>query len=73
MPSARYPVTSFTPPTTGSMEARVRVLAEAVSRKADQTAEPMYAAVLLQAPGGAVWRVSVDDSGALQTAVVTRS
>jgi len=59
-------------PTTGSLESRVRVLADVVSRKADQTAQPMFNSVLLQAPGGAVWRVSVDDSGALQTAVVPR-
>jgi hypothetical protein len=59
-------------PTTGSLESRVRVLTDAVSKKADQTAQPMFNSVLLQAPGGAVWRVSVDDTGALQTAVVPR-
>jgi hypothetical protein len=58
-------------PTTGSLEARVRVLASVVSGKADKTTQPMFNTVLLQAPGGAVWRVSVDDTGTLQTAVVT--
>jgi hypothetical protein len=47
------------------------VLAGVVSGKADKTTQPMFNTVLLQAPGGAVWRVSVDDTGALQTAVVT--
>ena len=70
---ARFPATSVTVPTTGSLESRVRVLADIVSRKADETAQPMFNSVLLQAPGGAVWRVSVDDAGALQTAVVPRS
>jgi hypothetical protein len=59
-------------PTAGPLEARVRVLAQVVSNKADKTAQPMFNAVLLQAPGGAVWRVSVDDTGALQTVVVSR-
>lgn len=70
---ARFPPASVTVPTTGSLEARVRVLADALSRKADQTAEPMFAGVLLQAPGGAVWRVSIDDTGSVQTEVVARS
>jgi len=69
---ARFPPTSVTVPTTGSLEARVRVLAEAVSRKADQTAEPMFSSVMLQAPGGAVWRVSISDAGILTTNVVPR-
>jgi hypothetical protein len=58
-------------PLSGPLESRVRVLAEAVSQKADQTAQPMFSAVLLQAPGGAVWKVTVDDTGALQTSVVS--
>lgn len=70
---ARFPATSVTVPTTGSLESRVRVLADAVSRKADQTAEPMFSGVLLRAPGGAVWRVSVDDAGGLTTSVVARA
>jgi hypothetical protein len=73
MATPRFPTTSFTAPTTGSLDARMRVVADAISRKADQTQEPMYAAVLLLAPGGAVWRVSVDDAGVLSTAVVPRS
>jgi len=66
-----FPPTPVRIPLTGSLESRVRTLADAVSRKADSTAQPMFSAVLLQAPGGAVWKVTVDDAGALQTAVVT--
>lgn len=58
-------------PLTGSLESRVRTLADVVSQKADSTAQPMFNAVLLQAPGGAVWKVTVDDEGALQTSVVS--
>jgi hypothetical protein len=67
-----FPPTTATIPTGGSLESRVRVLAEIVSKKADQTAIPMFSAVMLQAPGGAVWRVTVDDAGGLTTALVTR-
>ena len=59
-------------PTAGSLESRVRVLADAVSKKADLAGEPMFSSVLLLAPGGAVWRVSVSDAGILTTAVVPR-
>jgi hypothetical protein len=67
-----FPPTTVTLPTTGSLESRVRALAEVVSRKADQTAQPMFNSVMLQAPGGVVYRVAVDDAGALVTSVVTR-
>ena len=68
-----FPPTSVTLPTTGSLESRVRALAEVVSHKADQTAQPMFNSVMLQAPGGVVYRVAVDDAGALVTSVVTRT
>jgi len=70
---ARFPVPTFTPPTSGTVEQRIRVLADALSRKADQTLEPVYSAVLLMAPGGAVYRLSVDDTGLLTTAAVART
>jgi hypothetical protein len=73
MPPPFAPPPRVVVPTTGSLEARVRVLATVVDKKADQTTQPMFNSVLLQAPGGAVWRVSVNDAGALQTAVVPRS
>jgi hypothetical protein len=70
---ARLPPQSFTPPTSGSLEQRVRIIGEALSRKADLSLEPVYSAVLLVAPGGATWRLSVDDTGAVSTVVVARS
>jgi hypothetical protein len=69
----RLPVSSFTAPTTGTLEQRLRIIAEAINRKADQTQEPVYSAVLLLAPGGATWRVSVNDAGVLSAVVVQRS
>lgn len=62
----RFPQPAFIPPTSGSIEQRVRIIGEAISRKADQTLEPAYTAVLLTAPGGGVWRLSVTDAGTLQ-------
>ena len=56
----------------GSIPDQMRQLAEAISRKADVTSEPVYSAVLLLAPDGTTYRVTVDDSGALSTSVVTR-
>lgn len=59
-------------PLIGSYEQRMQILADAISRKADQTAEPVYSAVLLQAPGGATWRLTVTDGGGISLARVPR-
>jgi len=59
-------------PAGGTLDQRFAQLALAVSRKADVTSEPAYSAVLLTASDGSTWRVSVDPTGALVTAVVTR-
>ena len=45
-----FPPTPVRIPLTGSLESRVRQLADAVTQKADRTAQPMFSAVLLQAP-----------------------
>jgi 5,10-methenyltetrahydromethanopterin hydrogenase len=50
----------------------LRQIGDALSRKADVTSEPVYTAVLLIAPGGATYRVTVDDAGALSAAAVPR-
>lgn len=59
-------------PVSGTAEQRLQQLADAISRKQDRTSEPIYASVMLLAPNGATWRVSVDNTGALSTAVVPR-
>ncbi len=66
------PVAPLVIPQAGSVDQRLRVLTQAISKKADQTLEPVYNAVLLMAPGGAVYRVTVSDTGALGVAVVPR-
>ena len=68
----RAPVAPTIPALVGSVPNQLRVLADAVSRKADVTSEPFYSAVMLQAPDGSVWRVAIDDTGALITAQVPR-
>ena len=50
----------------------MRQLADAISRKADLTSIPTYSAVMLIAPDGSTWNVSVDSAGALVTAQVPR-
>jgi hypothetical protein len=59
-------------PVSGTPEQRLQQLADAISRKQDRTTEPVYASVMLLAPNGAAWRLSVDNTGALSTSVVTR-
>jgi hypothetical protein len=72
MSGNRRPPQPYVPAVVGDTRAQLAALADAISRKADITSEPVYNAVLLMAPGGATWRVTVDDAGALHTAVVPR-
>jgi hypothetical protein len=69
---AVQPPAPFTPPLAGSLDQRVTQIAQALSKKSDATLEPVYNAVQLIAPNGAVWRVSVSNAGALVVAVVAR-
>jgi 5,10-methenyltetrahydromethanopterin hydrogenase len=69
---AYRPPAPFSPTLTGNPRDQMRQLADAISRKADATLEPVYSSVQLIAPGGAVYRVSVDDDGALSAVVVAR-
>ena len=69
---AYRPPAPFAPPITGSVEQRLRLIADAISKKADQTLLPVYNAVVLVSPGGVAWQLSVDDSGALQVSVMQR-
>ena len=66
------PPQPFAPPLAGSLDQRVAQLATALSKKADHTAEPVYNAVLLIAPGGVVWKLTVTDTGTLAVAQVPR-
>ena len=62
----------FIAPSTGDIDQRLHQIANAINRKADVTTQPTYAAVLLMAPNGTVWRLSVDNTGALSTTAVPR-
>jgi hypothetical protein len=59
-------------PTRGTLEERLSVIVQALGRKADATAEPVCAAVLLLSPNGTTFRLTVSDAGALATAAVPR-
>lgn len=59
-------------PLIGTLDQRLGALAEAISRKPDATLEPTYAALLMMAPDGSTWRVTMTATGSLQTSKVTR-
>ena len=56
---------------SGSIEERLSQLAQEISRKSDIASTPAFAAVVLIAPDGGRWLVSVDSAGALSTSQVT--
>ena len=62
----------FVPPITGSVDQRLSLLTDAISKKADQTLMPVYSAVQLIASDGSTWALTVGTDGTLQTAVVPR-
>lgn len=66
------PPAPFSPQLTGDPRDQMRQLADAISQKADVTSVPLYSAVMLMAPDGSSWRLTVDNAGALVTAQVPR-
>jgi hypothetical protein len=66
------PAAPFIAPASGTIDQRLAQVATAINKKADAATEPAYSAVLLIAPDRSVWRLSVDPTGALSTAQVTR-
>ena len=70
---AARPPAPYSPQLTSNNPSELlRQIGDALSRKADATTEPVYTAVLLIAPGGTTWRVTVDDAGALGAVQVPR-
>lgn len=65
------PPTQFIAPVGGSMEQRLQLIADELSRKANATTMPTYGAIGLVAPDGGVWLVTVDNAGVLSTSPVT--
>jgi hypothetical protein len=67
-----YAPAPFVAPFSGTDDQKFAMVADALSRKADSTSVPTYSAVMLIAPDGSTWRLSVDATGALSTAAVPR-
>jgi hypothetical protein len=67
-----YAPAPFVAPFSGDIDQRLSMIADALSRKADTTSVPTYSAVMLIAPDGSAWRLSVDATGALSTSAVPR-
>lgn len=57
-------------PLTGDIDQRLAQIAQAISARS--VPEPTYSAVGLIAPDGSTWRLTVDATGALHTARVSR-
>lgn len=72
MAALPQPAAPFIAPSSGPIEQRLSQLAAAISRKADQTTQPVYNSVILIAPNGSPWRVSVNDAGVLAVTAVPR-
>jgi len=70
---ALRPPAPFSGQLSANPQDQMRQVAEALSRKMDVTLEPTYSAVMLLAPDGSAWRLSVDASGALSTMPVPRT
>jgi hypothetical protein len=64
------PAAPFSAPLSGTFEQRLAAIAAAINRKADATATPSFSAVVLRAPDGSNWQVSVTAAGALVTTQV---
>jgi hypothetical protein len=60
-------------PLIGTLDQKLAQLVNAISEKANNTLEPTYHAVLLMAPDGSTWRVTINAAGALVTAQVPRT
>jgi hypothetical protein len=60
----------FVAPVSGDINQRLAQVAQAINRKADATTVPSFSAIILRAPNGASWQLSVDNAGALSTAVL---
>jgi hypothetical protein len=64
--NVRFPTAAGVSPST-SRPAQLADLAEQLLRKVDRNSEAVFTTVVLRSPGGAYFRVRVDDAGALST------
>lgn len=64
--SLRFPPSSQVS-TTSSTGAQLADITEQLRRKADTNSEAVFAAIVLRAPNGAHFKVTVDNAGALHT------
>lgn len=70
---ARHPAAPDVAAYSGSIDQRLAMLAQQVSRKATLNGVPAFTAIMLTDPNGVVWRVSIDTNGNLDTAQVPRT
>ncbi len=70
--SGRLPATSVPLSPSASRDGQIGELQEQLRGKANRNTEEIFTTIILRAPGGAYFRVKVNDAGAISTEVVTR-
>lgn len=70
MAARPQPPAPFVAPVSGDINQRMAGVAAAINRKADATATPSFSSIVLRAPDGSSWTVSVDTTGKLVTTQV---
>ena len=65
-----YAPAPFTAPISGDINQRFTQVADAINRKADAAATPSFSSIVLRAPDGSSWQLSVDAAGAVVTTQV---
>ncbi len=68
------PPAPFSAPVSGTIDQKLAQIAlEAINSKVSITHPPAYKFMGLISPNGTLWRITVDDAGALHTSVVERT
>jgi hypothetical protein len=72
MPTLRHAPAPFTAPTSGDLEQRLAQIAEALNGKASATTPPAWPFIGLRSADGTMWKISVDNTGAIHSEAVPR-
>ena len=67
------PPAPFSAPVSGTIDQKLAEIAQAINGKVSSTHPPAYKFMGLISPNGTLWRITVDDAGALHTSVVERT
>jgi hypothetical protein len=68
----RHAPAPFTAPVSGDIDQRLAAIADALNSKASATSPPAWPFIGLRSPDGTMWKISVDNAGAIHSEVVPR-